>query len=275
MLIPDLVTELQDLRHLEWSRIRNSSGTAGSYLKSYGIIDGNKIYYKLSCFDSINGIIGHECVNELIADRLLTILGVEHLHYQLIHAQVNVSGTLYDTWLSASEDFKAPGESKLALDSYYDLEKKTDESPLAFCIRQGWSSYIYEMLIIDYLLLNRDRHGTNIEVLKKRRSSSVRLAPLFDHGLSLLYSCHTEEDVNRFDIAADLPVQCFVGSRSALQNLQLIPQGKHPSLRPLEERDRTVLLAGLEHVLPTIYLDKIWEMIWNRWKTYETICHQR
>ena len=202
MLIPDLVTELQDLRHLEWSRIRNSSGTAGSYLKSYGIIDGNKIYYKLSCFDSINGIIGHECVNELIADRLLTVLGVEHLHYQLIHAQVNVSGTLYDTWLSASEDFKAPGESKLALDSYYDLEKQTDESPLAFCIRQGWSSYIYEMLIIDYLLLNRDRHGANIEVLKKRRSSSIRLAPLFDHGISLLYSCHTEEDANRFDIAS-------------------------------------------------------------------------
>ena len=189
--------------------------------------------------------------------------------------QLSGVNIIFFTWLSASEDFKAPGESKLALDSYYDLEKQKDESPLAFCIRQGWSSYMYEMLIFDYLILNRDRHGANIEVLKKRRSSSIRLAPLFDHGISLLYSCHTEEDANRFDIAADLPVQCFVGSHSALQNLQLIPQGKHPALRPLEERDRTVLLAGLEQVLPTIYLDKIWEMIWNRWETYETICHQR
>lgn len=50
-----------------------------------------KKYYKLSQYDTVNGIIGHECVNELIADRLLNILGVEHLHYDLIHAEITVS----------------------------------------------------------------------------------------------------------------------------------------------------------------------------------------
>ena len=47
----DLIRDLLDLRYLEWSRIRHSSGTAGSYLKAYDIIDGRKTYYKLSCYE--------------------------------------------------------------------------------------------------------------------------------------------------------------------------------------------------------------------------------
>lgn len=53
-------------------------------------MSGKKIYYKLSNYDSEKGIIGHECVNEIIVDRLLSILGVEHLEYQLIHADIEI-----------------------------------------------------------------------------------------------------------------------------------------------------------------------------------------
>ena len=51
--------------------------------KAYSELSGKKVYYKLSNYDNVCGVIGHECVNELIVDRLLTVLGVEHLHYQL------------------------------------------------------------------------------------------------------------------------------------------------------------------------------------------------
>ena len=81
-----IIMETQDLTYLKWSHIRSSSGTAGTFLKSESVIDGKKIYYKLSDFDSVNGVIGHECVNEIIVARLLTILGVDHLQYELIHA---------------------------------------------------------------------------------------------------------------------------------------------------------------------------------------------
>ena len=40
-------------------------------------------------------------MNEIIVDRLLTVLGVEHLHYQLIHADVEIDGKVYDTWMCA------------------------------------------------------------------------------------------------------------------------------------------------------------------------------
>jgi len=130
------------------------------------------------------------------------------------------------------------------------------------------------MLVVDFLILNRDRHGTNIEVLRNSKAKTLHLAPLFDHGLSLIFNCGEEDSVNAFDVMADQPVQSFVGSRSAQDNLQLIPQNSQPHLNPLRESDRNVLFADLETVLPKIWRDKIWEMLWRRWKFYEDICHQ-
>ena len=154
----DVILEKQDLSYLSWTRIRNSSGTAGSFLKSYSDLGETKTYYKLSHYDAYKGILGHECVNELIADRLLTILGVEHLHYQLIHADVLIDEQRYETYLCASTDFKKRGEGKIALDAFYQLERNEGERPLDFCICNGWSEYIWKMLVVDFLILNRDRH---------------------------------------------------------------------------------------------------------------------
>lgn len=263
-----IVADVQDLTWLSWSKIRHSSGTAGSFLKSYSDLGGVKTYYKLSNYDTMRGIFGHECINEIIVDRLLTILGIEHLPYQLIHADIQIQGESYTTWLCASEDFKKPGESKIALDAYFQAERNPGEKPLDFCIRNGWEKYIWQMLVVDFLILNRDRHGANIEVLRNSRTKTIRLAPLFDHGLSLIFSCYTEESLPKMDVLADKAVQCFVGSHSALENLTLIPKDQLPVLNALKETDRDILFDGLDAVLSHEWLDKIWEMIWGRWCIY-------
>ena len=154
-----IVVEKQDLTYLSWSKARQSSGTAGSFLKSYDDIGGRKVYYKLSDYDAEHGIVGHECINEIVVDRLLEILGVEHLSYRLIHADVRVGGRKLETWLNASEDFKRPGESKIALDTFYELERKPGEGALDFCMRMGWREQVWECIAVDFLILNRDRHG--------------------------------------------------------------------------------------------------------------------
>lgn len=158
----------------------------------------------------------HECANELIVDRLLTILGIVHLHYQMIHADILIDSSPYATYLCASEDFKRRGES-----------------PLQFCIRCGWEKYIYQMLVVDFLILNRDRHGANIEVLRNSRNRTYRIAPLFDHDLSLIFSCTEEQEVRAVNVMEDKPVPCFVGSKSAQENLKLIPAEKLPPLNAL------------------------------------------
>lgn len=271
MLQADLVKECQDLRFLEWSKIRHSSGTAGSFLKARQTVPGKTLYYKLSCYDSVHGIVGHECVNELLVDRLLGILGVPHLRYCLMRALVCVEEKEMETFLCVSENFREPGESKVALDDFYDLEKESGETIEAFFERMGWTDYLYTTLVVDYLILNRDRHGANIEILRNRETGRVRLAPLFDHGISFLHQCRTQEEAQAFDPLADVPVQCFFGSRSATENLKMIPPGKKPALRRPEDRDRGLLFAGLEDVLPDAFLNKIWEMITARWRFYESL----
>ena len=270
-----LKKEKEDLTYLTWSLIRHSSGTAGSFLKSYSEISGKKIYYKLSNYDNLRGVIGHECVNELIVDRLLTILGVEHLHYQLIHADIRVHEKVEEVYLCASEDFKQRGEDKTALDAFYSTEHQEGETALDFCIRMGWGSYLWEMFAVDYLILNRDRHGANIEVLRNRRKRSIRLAPLFDHGLSLLFNCHDDAAAEQFDVMADRPVQSYLGSTSAAENLKLVPAGCFPQFHPLKESDQAALLDGLDGILSRKTQDAIWEMIWKRWCYYEDFCHSR
>jgi hypothetical protein len=266
-----LILQKQDLTYLRWSKIRNSSGTAGSFLKSYSDLGGKKIYYKLSDYDIVKGVVGHECVNELIVDRLLTLLGIDHLSYQLIHADILLNNKIEDVFLCASEDFKEMYEDKIALDAYYEIEGLSDESPMQFCIRQGWENYIYTMLIVDYLILNRDRHGANIEVLRDSKNHTIRLAPLFDHGLSLLCRCQSDNEIDIYDVMEDRRIQSFVGSHSALENLRWIPHDKYPDIIPLQETHKAILLSGLESVIPKNLRDKVWQMIWKRWCYYEDL----
>ena len=270
-----LVKEKQDLTYLSWSVYRNSSGTAGSFLKSYSELGGKKIYYKLSNFDKVQGVIGHECVNELIVDRLLTILGIPHLPYQLIHADIMLEGEIHEVYLCASEDFKEKGESKIALDAYKEREELPKESALDFCVRMGWETYIYQMLVVDYLILNRDRHGANIEVLRNSRKKTLHLAPLFDHGLSFLFRCMNDSQVEAFDVMEDKLCNNFIGSRSTWENLKLIPAEKMPVLNPLRESDKEIILEGLDDIISGTLQDKIWEMIWKRWCAYEDFCNSR
>lgn len=265
----DLIKETQDLRYLKWDKTRQSSGTAGSFLKSEEIINGRKIYYKLSSFDSVNGIAGHECVNELIVDRLLNVLGVSHLHYQLIKAFVLVDDIEYETYVCASENFKEKGERKIAFDDYYDLTKLKGESILNFIKRNNFEDYIYTMLVVDYLIINRDRHGANIELLSS--NNKIKFAPLFDHGLSLLFSVKSIEDIEEFDALKNYPCNNYIGSRDSYENLKLIPKDKKPIFRPLKEEDRTYIFNGLEDILEKERLNKIWETIWKRWRVYESM----
>ncbi len=269
----NVIIDKQDLTYLRWSHVRSSSGTAGTFLKSQSTISGEKIYYKLSGYDSERGIIGHECVNEIIVDRLLTILGVEHLNYQLIHADVEIDGKVYDTWLCASKDFKKRGETKAALDNFYQINRDVDESRYDFCVKYGWQEYIDNMLAVDYLILNRDRHGANIEVLRDGRKHTIRVAPLFDHGLSLLCSCCDDEEMNQFDIMADKPCQNFIGGRSTFDNLKLIKKKGIVFQSKLEVKHKETLFKDLDTVLTETHRKKIWDMLWSRWCEYEKLCN--
>ena len=271
----DIIYELQDLEYLKWSKTRNSSGTAGSFLKAYDDSGKVKKYYKLSDYDTVNGIIGHECVNEIVVGRLMDILGIEHLKYRLLHADVIIDDRKIETYLCESDDFKERTESKIALEDFYIAERIDKESPFEFCKRMGWEEYIYGMLVIDFLIMNRDRHGANIEVLRDRKTKSLRLAPFFDQGLSFVCRCHSKEELKEFDVMKDLKVQAFIGGNSTFDNLKLIPKKYLKKLQELSESDIDEVTSGLEGILEKEYIIKIREMIQRRWKYLDDIRNKR
>ena len=271
-----IIFEKQDFTYLNWAKVRNSSGTAGTFLKTYSELADKKTYYKLSDYDAVKGIIGHESVNEILVDRLLTLLGMEHLSYQLIYADIILDGKICQAYVCASEDFKKRGEDKVAFDTYYELELIEGELPLEFRLRHGWERQIYEMLVVDFLILNRDRHGANIEVLRNKKKKTIRLAPIFDHGLSLLFSVKDDlSQLEKWDVMADKRVQCFVGSSSAYENLKLIPKEQLPDFRIPSKEEFEQIFEGLNQILPQRLLDKIREMIWRRLKYYEDFRNQK
>ena len=261
----DIIHEIQDLRYLKWTKTRNSSGTAGSFLKSYDETGGRKIYYKLSDYDAKRGIVGHECVNEIVAQRLLDLLGIDHLAYTLVHALVRIDDKDTITYLCMSYDFKSPGESKIPIEDYYEMERRPGESPLDFCKRMHWEEYIFGMTVIDFLISNRDRHGANIEVLFDRKRKKVRPAPLFDHGLSFACRCHDAGELAGFDVMKDMKIQSFVGSNSAFDNLGIVSKDYLKTLPSITQKDIDVVTAGLEDALSPEYIDTIKEMITRRW----------
>ena len=271
----DIIYELQDLQYLKWSKTRNSSGTAGSFLKSYDDSGKIKKYYKLSDFDIINGIVGHECVNEIIVGRLMDVFGIEHLQYRLIHASILINDNKIETYLCESDDFKERNEAKVALEDFYISEKNVNESPMDFCKRMGWEEYIYGMLVVDFLISNRDRHGANLEVLRDRKSKSLRLAPLFDQGLSFVCRCHSKEELKDFDVMKDQKVQAFIGGNSTFENIKLIPKRYLKTLPDISDPDINDITSGLEGIMEEDYINKIREMLQRRWKYLDDIRNQR
>lgn len=266
-----IISEKQDLTYLNWTHIRSSSGTAGSFLKSQSSLGGVKKYYKLSNYNPISGVVGHECINEIIVDRLLTVLGVEHLDYELINADIDIEGNIINTYLCSSVDFKKRGENKLALDEYYVTNAKPGESRYDFCVRCGWKEYIDRMIVIDFLILNRDRHGANIEVLRNSRAHTLRIAPLFDQGVSLLYSCNTDEDANKFDILEDKKCNNYIGGFSCLENLKLIDKRVDVFPNKLKWEDKEIIFEGLQGIISDVFIDRIWSMIYERYLIYEAL----
>lgn len=252
-----------DLTHLTWSLSRSSTGTAGSFLKAFEEIDGQKVYYKMSNYDSVRGVIGHESINEIVAQNVADLLEIEHLKYDLVYCKVKVANHIFETWVTRSKDFKNSGESKMTFETYYDILCIDGEDKFDFIKRLELEEYFYNMFLLDYLICNRDRHGANIEVLQKE--DSYRLAPLFDHGLSFMFSCYTDgKKMLEFDKLKDGPVNNYVGSMNLSDNLKMIPEAFRQKVC-IPTREQLFLgLEGTAKAVPKEYWNCIYEMVKER-----------
>ena len=257
---------VHDLTHLSFSRGINNHG---SFYAAFEAEGDTTIFYKASCYNAkARAIVGHESINEVIVSRLFDILGIEHLSYTPVKADILIEGLPFRTVLCKSSNFIAPDEEELTLDDYYKPRHQKGESALSFCRRIGIGDFLYRMIAADYIIMNRDRYAYNIVLLKNKNTGQIRPAPLFDHGISLLYECWTDEELACFDVMRDKVSGMYIGNWFVTKNLNLIPQTHYPVFRQLCEKDRAALFADLEEDLSPLHQDKLWEMMTKRLADY-------
>lgn len=244
-----------DLTNLDWSGVSH-----GCLYKAIDIVDGTKIYYKCSNFYPSNSSFGDESIYEVICSRLFSILGFNCVNYELVSARVNLDGEVFDTYVCKSRDY-SEGYSRIAFEDFHLLFK--DLSVDELIDKLGLQSQIREMIIADFLVLQRDRHGGNIELLYD--NGKYCLSPLFDNGLGLLapYPSSFGTDISNFDVLDDYPVNNYIGSHSLYQNLSYID--RPVKVNKLLRHDREYLFSGLNGVLDKMYIDKIWQLITYRY----------
>lgn len=257
--------ELIDLRKLKWDSTEDTNGsTQGTFLKSVVQTPKGKIYYKLSrCDTYLNEITGYESIFEVIVSRLCQVLGLNVLKYGLVYGLINLpekTESIKD-YLCISKDFRG-NATKVTAEQLYLKLRENNEDPLTTLRRLGFSNYIDQILLIDFIIYNRDRHGKNIEFSMK--DGKLIPAPIFDSGFSFVSPCGKNmELIKAFNANSDMQVNNFIGSNSLKKNLELIQ--KPVIVNKLTKQTRQILFKDTSQCLPRPVRDKVWEIIESRY----------
>ena len=250
---------MKDYRHLVWSFSSNSSG--GQYLKSEAVINGKKYYYKLSDF-RYGTFFSHESVLEVITSRLGILLGLPVLKYTGDFAKILIDGKEYQTFVTKSLNYCRATQTAIPLVTDYKVNRLPNELPLDYCRRIGLTEFIDYLFIFDYLIVNVDRHGRNIELLYN--GSQAIPAPIFDNGRCLTAECGNRlENICQWNYKEGGMGNTFVGGIYLEHNLNYISQSYQ--LPALSETAYKHIFYGLHDVLESQHIAVLKEAIGYRY----------
>lgn len=135
----------------------------------------------------------YEIFNEIIASKVMTLLNIDHVDYELIID----NGHIY----SASKNFVSYNEDLVSAYQLRYSKKQTNHTSL-YCHLLSiynqldipeYKKKIDQMLFIDYLLGNEDRHLNNFGVIRDAKTLKfLRVAPIYDTGSCLGYNLKDE-----------------------------------------------------------------------------------
>ena len=170
--------------------------------KKWTIIDGKRCLIKGG-----SGVTQQEPYNEVIASELMEKLNIPHVPYRII-----MQG---DYPYSVCEDFIDADTELISADYIMKSQKKanhltTYQHYLNCCAALGISNAqqaVDQIIVVDYLLANTDRHYNNFGAIRNANSLEwIGSAPIYDSGTSLW--CNTPTKLIR-PLASDLPSKPF------------------------------------------------------------------
>lgn len=185
-------TRLEDSEKL--SLVSPDPTLDGWLRKKWKLQDGKRLLVKAG-----SGSNRQEPLNEKIASEFCSQLGIKHIEYDVIFGH---TGLPY----SVCEDYIRPDTELITAYAMCSLRKQSNhESDIDFynCICEevgikDISHRMEEMLCMDYIIANTDRHWTNFGVVRSADTLEfIETMPLFDNGSSLWH------DIPDFAIGAE------------------------------------------------------------------------
>ena len=166
--------------------------------------------YRYYLKKSGTGSYRQEVYNEVFASKLYEIIGIMHADYQLHNDPADDDYTcisrcftsdktdfipLFQLWdsvpysyLHREKSALSDYDKMLAVCEYYQIE---DE--------QSVKKYINDMLCIDYILAQSDRHINNIGFIRDVTTKEITLSPIYDSGSCLWYDKSFSRPINGID----------------------------------------------------------------------------
>lgn len=158
--------------------------TNGTFPHTWNYNNGEIIFIKAGSKYTLGGInSGREPYSEYFSSKVCEFLCFNHVKYKIKthHRSDGNEDIVTECRCFTSEEIGSVSASTLGLHSYKEV--------IEYCKKLGNDSLktILDMLFLDCLLLNTDRHFGNIEFLFSNRTQRVlKLAPIYDNNCSLL-----------------------------------------------------------------------------------------
>jgi hypothetical protein len=180
--------------------------SSGMLPKMWQIFDGERYMIKGSELNILQ-----EPFNEVIVSQYLDKLNVEHVDYELYWYKK----------MPYSKCLNMLTEGEELIHAYYVLnqEKKDNKVSylnhyIAMCEKMGLRNIrknLDDMILIDYLTANTDRHWSNFGVIRDSETlQAKKLAPLYDHGAALYAKAATTAIPK---LRTELQCQSFAGKQ--------------------------------------------------------------
>ena len=137
----------------------------------------------------------HDPYSEYFASELCDFLGFEHVSYDLVrHERV-------DGHVSVITSCRCYTSEKVGSVPAYELGLTGYEQILSFCQSLGGhnAETFLDMLFLDCLLMNPDRHLRNVEFFVDNDTQEVlSIVPIFDNNKSMLPYCNTWDHMSEY-----------------------------------------------------------------------------
>lgn len=242
----DIYNGILDMRKDVWSLNKDTLGTNGVFLKMRKEICGTQLYYKLGSYDPIRGFYGVECAMEIIAQRIAAWESIPYIEQRLAKILISYNEKEYEAYCVCSKEYRLSGERRVSLEQYCLLNNVSDNHTEAL-LSSEFAQNVLDIMKLDYIIYNRDRHGANVETLYNPKTDSYRFVPLFDNGCSLVApSVLRWKELDDSYYLSDAPVNNFLGSMFVLSNLKDYCRGR---IKMNHTELPTDIMRGLNEVL--------------------------